>query len=780
MLHELSYLADPRLTLAGRTVRGPSISIRQFALILGLMVVAAFPEVVFGAHTFFFRDFGLFGYPLAHYQRECFWRGEWPLWNPYNDCGIPFLAQWNTLALYPFALFYLLLPLSWSLGCFCLGHLFLGGVGAYVLARRWTAHELAASVAGVSFAFNGFTLNCLVWPNIIAALGWAPWVIWAVERACCRGRSSLMLAAFIGTAQMLTGAAEVILMTWLVAVAALLAARNPSWSSPGTALTSTWKQILGRIGAIVLVVSALSAAQLLPFFELALHSQRSVLPQADGWPMPAWGWANFILPLFRTRPLQFGIHFQPDQYWIPSCYLGVCPLALALLAAVSSRNGRVLILLAAAVFGVLLAVGNHGFLYPAMQRLFPQIGAVRYPIKAVILTALTVPLLAGLGLASWFGDNAGRSRRSWVVIVLTVAAAAIALVGTAWLGSSATADWKRVAVNGSERIAILGAFAAVLLIAPRLHLEKRCGLLWGSVLVLLWLDVVTYAPRHPTVPRWAYDAGLVDKLLPDKPRPRLGESRAMVTPAAEQELRTSFIADTAKHYLSRRAALYCNMNLLEGIPKVEGFFPLYPRAEAEVLTLIYGSTNSYPQGLVDFLGVAQRSATTNLFAWQERTNALPIVTGGQRLVFASDAETLSELASAQFDGRKVVYLPVDESARIQSVSPTKVAINAVRMSRGRLGFEVNASTNALVVVAQTYYPAWKGLLDQRPIRILRANHAFQAVEVPPGSHTVELRYQDDLFHWGCLISGLTLLGSAAYWLSSSINARRALSRQSHH
>src|ERR1700732_3526236 len=92
---------------------------RHFGLILGLLVVAAFPQVIFGRETFAARDFGYFGYPLAYYFRESFWRGEIPLWNPLNDCGIPFLAQWNTQVLYPPALFYLIFPLSWSLGVFC-------------------------------------------------------------------------------------------------------------------------------------------------------------------------------------------------------------------------------------------------------------------------------------------------------------------------------------------------------------------------------------------------------------------------------------------------------------------------------------------------------------------------------------------------------------------------------------------------------------------------------------------------------------------------------------
>ena len=92
---------------------------KPFAFLLVLLIFAAFPQVLLGLQAFVVRDFGFFAYPLAHFQREAFWRGEIPLWNPYNNCGIPFLAQWNTMPLYPGALIYLLLPLTWSLSFFC-------------------------------------------------------------------------------------------------------------------------------------------------------------------------------------------------------------------------------------------------------------------------------------------------------------------------------------------------------------------------------------------------------------------------------------------------------------------------------------------------------------------------------------------------------------------------------------------------------------------------------------------------------------------------------------
>ncbi len=138
----------------------------RFAALLALLILVMFPDVLLGGRTFILRDFGLFGYPLAQYFRDSFWRGEIPLWNPLSNCGLPFLAQWNTLVLYPGSLFYLLLPLEWSLGvfnllayrgaessAFALGLAALAGLlslgGALALARSPLAPAAAAGLASL-------------------------------------------------------------------------------------------------------------------------------------------------------------------------------------------------------------------------------------------------------------------------------------------------------------------------------------------------------------------------------------------------------------------------------------------------------------------------------------------------------------------------------------------------------------------------------------------------------------------------------------------------------
>jgi uncharacterized membrane protein YfhO len=57
-----------------------------------------------------------------------------------------------------------------------------------------------------------------------------------------------------------------------------------------------------------------------------------------------------------------------------------------------------------------------------------------------------------------------------------------------------------------------------------------------------------------------------------------------------------------------------------------------------------------------------------------------------------------------------------------------------------------------VVVAQTYYHNWKAEVDGVSVPLLRANAAFQAVQMPAGKHTIHLFYQDRAFEIGAAIS----------------------------
>ncbi len=392
----------------GKTKANEWFTIGRFGALLAILYFVSFPDVVLGKNTFFIRDFAVFGYPLAHYHRESFWRGEVPLWNPLNECGLPFLAQWNTMVLYPASLFYLLLPLSWSLGMFCLLHQFLAGLGMYCLAYRWTRDRLAASVAGVAFSFNGFALNCLMWPHYSAALGWLPWVIIWAERAWREGGGCLVAASVVGAFQMLTGAPELTALTWFLA--GLL------WACQFVVGEIPRSLSLRRVSLLIVCVAGLSAAQLLPFLDLLGCSNRPVDYGGDKWSMPGTGWANLVVPLFYCGRTKAGIYLQPYQGFTSSYYPGIGVFLLSLFAALKVRNYRVWLLAGLCLTSLVLALGPAGHVHGWLMRILPRLGAVRYPVKFVMLASVVFPLLAAYGLRDLCGPLNRLKTGNWPLL----------------------------------------------------------------------------------------------------------------------------------------------------------------------------------------------------------------------------------------------------------------------------------------------------------------------------------------------------------------------------
>ena len=744
---------------ARHAVAEEGLAPRHFALVLGAFIIAAFPGVLAGLQSFCYRDYGVISYPFVHYLRESLRAGEWPLWNPLSNCGAPFLAQWGPMVFYPFSLIYLLLPLPWSLGLFCLGHLFLGGLGMYFLAHRWTSDRFAASVAGVAFAFNGVSLSCLMWPNYVVALGWMPWVVWWVERGWREGGRPLLLAVIMAALQMLSGVPEVILLTWGLLTAMLLGQLWLGGFAPG--------KLCARFARMIALVAGLSAIQLLPFFDLLSHSQRGASFATAKWAMPAWGWANLLVPMFHYFMTPQRTFFQAGQAFITSYYLGAGVLALAVLAAWRVRTRRVWLLAVLTLAALVMALGDNGPLYPLVKQAIPFLGLARYPVKFVLLAAFTVPLLTAFSLAACRGFptdwRAPQWRPLWLVGLAMIGLMAVIV----WVGfnqpltydqpqlTRTNAFW-RAAALGLTLVFCVGAFHAA---TRSLALACRLG-----VLMLIAVDAITHLPRlNPTLPAHAFEPGKVREVLAFNPPVGPGVGRVMISPAAEELLNFSGEPDLLKQFLGRRRALWSNLNLLDDVPKVNGSSTLQLHEQMEVQSLLYAGKGTNFAGLMDFLNVAHLTAPESAIEWQARTNYLPLATIGAQPVFTDGPQTLRTLADPAFDARQMVYLPSEARPAITATSAPDARAAIVRFGAQRVALEVQTSQPAMLVVAQSFHAAWRAEVDGFPAPLWRANHAFQAVEVPAGRHQVVLAYRDRKFRGGAAISALTLLGCAIAW-----------------
>ena len=724
----------------------------RFAAFLTLLIFATFSGVLLGKHTFVYRDFGQFGYPLAHFQRECFWSGAVPLWNPYSSCGLPFLAQWNTLCLYPPSLIYLLLPLTWSLPFFCILHLFWGGLGMHLLASAWTENRLAGAMAGFVFAFNGLMLNSLIWPSQIATFAWMPWVIWAVPEGWRFGGRKMVVGVVVGSMQMLAGGPETIALTWFV----LVTLASLGWISPG----APKKAIAVRFVGTALLVAIVCSAQLLPFLELLAHSQRDYRYGASGWEMPLWGWAAFLVPLFRTSSTVQGIYFQPDQYWTSSYYCGAVTLFLGAVAVKRARSARTYLLVSLVGLALLLAFGNKSPLWQFLYRHISLVGFVRYPVKYVVLIAALLPLLGGIGFARLAVNERRFQRFEWITLGSLFCAILLLSVHP-----SASEGGAPAMSNGILRLAFLVISIAMMFVWVR-YARCRTALLGLSLLVVSYLDFITHVPwQNPTTDPYVYRSGWTRTNLNWINEPQLGHSRVMISPEASETLkhaRTQY----PESYLLERLAMAGNCNLLDNIPQAHSFFALSPAEINDATTLPYVFTNHSFPALLDFMGVSKITAPGSRIDWISRPSAMPHVTAGQQVAFVDDKTAINSFLVTNIDFREIVLLPLQAREQVHGTNRTNAEVTS-RFSLDSTSISIRSAAPTIAVIAQTYYPAWKAYLDGKRVKLWRANFAFQAVEVPAGSHEIELVFEDTRFRAGAFLSAIGLVTCLFIWLRAA-------------
>ena len=170
-----------------------------FAILLTIGCLFLFWPLLFQGHQLAYRDASYLYYPLFEFVQVIWMSGEIPLWNPQCGLGQPLLADGTPAVLYPGkSVFFLnFLPFTTRFGIYLTLHVMLGGVGAYRCGRALGLSQLAAAIAGLSFAFGAPFLSQV--NNVVYLVGgaWLPWsilLLYQLPRANRKLKTSLLLA----------------------------------------------------------------------------------------------------------------------------------------------------------------------------------------------------------------------------------------------------------------------------------------------------------------------------------------------------------------------------------------------------------------------------------------------------------------------------------------------------------------------------------------------------------------------------------------------------------
>src|SRR5437899_459534 len=119
-----------------------------------ILLLVCFRAVLFQGEQFAYRDAAHFYYPLYLRIQQEWQAGRWPLWDPWENAGMPLLGLPMTAVFYPGKLLFAVLPYPWAYRLYTVVHVALAFAGMHVLARTWGQSAVAAGLAALAYAFG--------------------------------------------------------------------------------------------------------------------------------------------------------------------------------------------------------------------------------------------------------------------------------------------------------------------------------------------------------------------------------------------------------------------------------------------------------------------------------------------------------------------------------------------------------------------------------------------------------------------------------------------------
>ncbi len=745
--------------------------------------------------------------------------GRFPLWNPYEFLGMPFVASLQSAMFYPTNWICALLPMSQLGRAINLGiilNLFLSGLFTYLGARRFGLRWIGAIVAAATYVFGAPQILRIFeghW-SFLAPMPWIPCVLLCVEMLVCGGFQPLAIVL---------GAAAVA-MEWFGGnpqyafyggIAAVLYLAGRLWQRPELGARGA-ARVVGSFALIYVIGSALAGVQLMPALELfSISARRGQLSYAwvRQYSFVPEGLLAFLVPdIFGT---DVGVRYWGRwNIWEISPYVGVVAIGLAFIALLRGRRGRALLPGCIALICLLLAMTGDAMFFG----LIPGFDLFRAQARWLCPVSLFIGLLAGLGADGPFDHAQGRpegtrtggiaasaekderiaragGRGMWILAGL---AALLLLVGgalcletgfgrAAWVGFmdamlkvaprervylhewAPPAQFKLAAMRAAGLSMLragffLGALAGLLWLAR----SSRVKLSWiaGALVALAAIDAWTFGHRYLAT----FDPGK-DGLSPGaveflaaKPEPfRYWRGGCGDLPACEgMTHHFASIEGVQPNAPARFRDVFWSFQG-EAIyrmaldRKYTSYFVYDPQPALLMLNLRYlVAYASYPKQQIEGLRTVYEDAQIRV---DELPDSWPRAWLVHRYAVIGNPKELLD-ALPRLNYAKTALLEAEPGCAVEQPAASEAAPKITRYEPARVDIQVEAAAPALLVLSDLFSPGWEATVDGRPAQILEANYVMRAVAIPEGAHEVGFVYRPASFRAGVAASAIGCLAVA--------------------
>lgn len=666
---------------------------------------------------------------FAAYQYDRMSAGEIPLWNPYNNGGLPFIADTQAAVMYPprwatmaFASLaggfsYHALELEAAL------HVLAYMLFAYALVRHMTRGKsgsiFGALITSVVVGLGGFTTS---YPTLQLALLeaaiWLPLTILLLYQATqSSDRPALSWVAFASVSLGLSWLAghpqTSFFMTYLAAAFFLYRCYTAQYN------------LLHAIAGLTLfgiTTFGITAITFLPGIEYLAYASRTELTFAEkGNGFPVTDVVQFLMPHVVSA-------------WSP-LYIGLPALCLAVFAAIR-RVPQWAFWLSAAILALLLSFGANAPLYGLLYDVMPGLRFFRGQERAAYLVMNSLAILAGLGFVEL---AAQRASRVFMLVSGTVAALCIAIVLIQGV--------QPVVPVQPALLVSAGLCASVLIIA----------FIYRKTSARIWLALLIALTAGELVATNGYRDTNFDPIPPEQ---QLSFSLPETLRVVANDSDIFRIDGYGALGTTNDASIY---NLMD----IRGISPLFIRNADTIINAHYTSnalawelfavkyvTSPQPGfGQVETQILQEAEGPVGTYYLHEITNPRPFAhfVDRARVVSSQDA-IFALLNDPDVNLRSTVIL--EETPQLDYEAATDTAPNAsiLAFAPEKIDLDVSTAENALLSLSLVHYPGWQAQLNGEYVPLLRAYGTLSAVEIPAGEHVLTLTFAPLSYYAGAMLS----------------------------
>jgi len=683
-------------------------------------------------------DFYGYYYPNTMHAWDSLRAGSGLLWNPYQDCGQPLFATSQSSLLSHEKFLFVLFDRNTAFVASAVLNLSIAAIGTFLLCRSLGLGAVAALCGALALQLGLMSWNFALWtPVHSSSFAWLPVAAWLTERLVRApgGRSAAYLGVVL-TLQILTGFVQLSFFTYQ------LVALRIAWALLCRQSHQPLRLLVAAGGAMVLPL-LLGAAQLVPSFEVARESLRN-LPLRPSDISGGFSWPRL------------GDYIR-SQVASPGNFL---PFLLAFLSPSALRDPRrraaVAFFLLVAVGYAFLSLGPGSPLY-TLYELLPLGTAFRGAARLLWVATFALAILAAFGADALLA--AGRRPLPWSVA--TVAGALLLNAATA--GGLRVVDWVLAAIVTSlpllfSRVRPAGAVALLL---PLLSFVNGIAFTRGPLLGLRDGDIYDVHRQVFTAVRHRLSAQDRVQIIGKNNDFALMPRSAMI-------FRIPSIYDYEVQVSRRYAEFFTYMRTRRPLRGVDDFYWLFgkllpPTLDRRLFDLtaaryliVDADLDRTGEVLAEGLTLLSQRDGVRLY---ENTHALPRARFVARALAVPPEEVLATLTQAGVDLRQVAVL--DRAPLSGFLGGAGDAMGEVELTvdeAERVVARVRAPQAGFLFLADQYFPGWRAEVNGAEREILRADHAFRAVEVPSGESTVVFTCRPRSAWIGAVVSLLTMVG----------------------